>query len=182
MNLGPACLCHLPAESNRRNSQTGSVPNICRKRTMKEPPAEHQEPPRARRTITIVDQQRAAGGRRARLGAMSGKSPRVLPCSQSTANELGSLAKPQRSSTADLSALLAAQLLTWRTQGAVANWEMGGGGGEDQSALEAAASPNAGIKGLILACCVGEHVVPVDEDSCVSARPTRGFLMEEERS
>lgn len=141
MNLGPACLCHLPAESNRRNSQTGSVPNICRKRTMKEPPAEHQEPPRARRTITIVDQQRAAGGRRARLGAMSGKSPRVLPCSQSTANELGSLAKPQRSSTADLSALLAAQLLTWRTQGAVANWEMGGGGGGGPECLRSCCQP-----------------------------------------
>jgi len=29
---------------------------------------------------------------------------------------------------------------------------------------------------------LGEHVVPVGEDSCVQGRPTRGFLMEEERS
>lgn len=53
LNLGPACLCHLIAESNCQNSQTGSRPNICRKRRrIKEPAAEQQEPPQARRTIS----------------------------------------------------------------------------------------------------------------------------------
>lgn len=87
------------------------------------------------------------------------------------------LAKPPRSSATDLSALIVAQLLPWRTQGTV-----GTGKGGYPSALEAAASPNADFKGLILPCCVGEHAVPVSEDSCVLAKPTRGFLMEEERS
>jgi len=46
---------------------------------MEEPAAEHQEPPRARRTITIVDQQRAAGGPRACLDTVSGKKPPSPP-------------------------------------------------------------------------------------------------------